>query len=440
MFLIFLWGSATAKVKRSNVINEYQKGGLRMIDFRLQFDSMKLMWFSKYKDDSHGKWKWMFEYWLGKLGGYDVIMNSKCDPKYLFTMNFKLPEFYHDLLYNTHFSLKFQNPNVNRNLERSQDICKEMLWLNVNIRYKGKMLLFRNWIRSNIYFVGDLVKRNGLLSVNEIRNKLGTFSDGKWFSEYAKCIASLPQIWIKHLKINNVHLFQYFKEKILHESTITIFKEPIPTTTLQNKLIYSELIKRKTETSRAETFWCHKVAKDNKIAWKYIWLFKLSTVQDSILVHFNFRFMYDILPTPVNLNKWKIRDTRVCTECQKEGTIYHVFFACKQVQLFWLYVENLIRIYLKSASFKIKPQFIIYKYNSSDDTKLIDLVLNYALYSIYKAHISKKERETKLFKRDFVYCFNMLIKSRYEIEKHKKKQKVFTELSKFDNFIDVLIS
>ena len=70
---------------------------------------------------------------------------------------------------------------------------------------------------------------------------------------------------------------------------------------------------------------------------------------------------------------------------------------------------------------------------------MIDLVFNYALFSVYKVHISKKESETKLLKRDFIYCFNTLIKNRYEIEKHKKKQKLYTELCKWEKFMDILL-
>ena len=50
-------------------------------------------------------------------------------------------------------------------LKENIDIYKEMLWLNTHIRYRNEMLLFKNWIKSNIVFVGDIVNKDGILSI-----------------------------------------------------------------------------------------------------------------------------------------------------------------------------------------------------------------------------------------------------------------------------------
>ena len=34
-------------------------------------------------------------------------------------------------------------------------IVKEMIWLNKDITFKGKFLLYKNWIKSDVLFIGD---------------------------------------------------------------------------------------------------------------------------------------------------------------------------------------------------------------------------------------------------------------------------------------------
>ena len=65
-----------------------------------------------------------------------------------------------------------------------------MIWLNNYITFKGKSLLYKNWIKSDILFIGDIVKGNGFLEIDDLKCKL-SHRDGRWFSEYTKIIASI---------------------------------------------------------------------------------------------------------------------------------------------------------------------------------------------------------------------------------------------------------
>ena len=76
-----------------------------------------------------------------------------------------------------------------------------MIWLNNDITFRGNVLCFRNWIRSNILFIGDIVSNNRLLNNNEIKAKL-VYKDGRWLSEYARVRTAIKQQWIKCIKEN----------------------------------------------------------------------------------------------------------------------------------------------------------------------------------------------------------------------------------------------
>ena len=40
----FLWGGKSDEIKRTEIINDYDKGGLRMIDFQSLNQSLKMKW------------------------------------------------------------------------------------------------------------------------------------------------------------------------------------------------------------------------------------------------------------------------------------------------------------------------------------------------------------------------------------------------------------
>ena len=124
-------------------------------------------------------------------------MHSNCPLKYLTSIKYKFPNFYYELLY-TWFSVK-QATNLNKEQLSYKCVLREVIWLNKDITYKGSVLLYKNWIKSNVLFIGDIVSKNGFLSNSEIKAKL-IHKDGRWLSEYAKVRAAINSQWIKCIR------------------------------------------------------------------------------------------------------------------------------------------------------------------------------------------------------------------------------------------------
>ena len=62
LFYLFLWNGKGDKIKRSTMINDYSKGGLKMIDIQAFNKSLKTTWIKKYLDnENQGKWKLFFD-------------------------------------------------------------------------------------------------------------------------------------------------------------------------------------------------------------------------------------------------------------------------------------------------------------------------------------------------------------------------------------------
>ena len=129
----------------------------------------------------------------------------------------------------------------NNILNDSKDVCKEVIWLNTHLRHFGKMLLFKNWIKSNIIFVGDIVDKNGIMPMSKIKEKMVVY-DAQFFSEYAKCCYAINRIWSKKLRNNDLNGFIDYKNKTLTEGEYTFFEQNMslsPTTS--TKQIYKVL-------------------------------------------------------------------------------------------------------------------------------------------------------------------------------------------------------
>ena len=86
LFYSFLWNGKGDKIKRNTIINEYQNGGLRMIDYESFCKSLKATWIKKYLDQENpSKWKILFDLDLEAFGGTAALtgnLNTK-DTKYI---------------------------------------------------------------------------------------------------------------------------------------------------------------------------------------------------------------------------------------------------------------------------------------------------------------------------------------------------------------------
>ena len=59
------------------MINDYDKGGLKMIDIRSFNESLKMKWIQGYlNNDNQGKWKLFVDYYLQKYGGKAVFLTN----------------------------------------------------------------------------------------------------------------------------------------------------------------------------------------------------------------------------------------------------------------------------------------------------------------------------------------------------------------------------
>ena len=68
IFYDFPWDSKGDKNKRTEIINDYDKSGLKMIDIKSFKASLKMKWVQSYLyTENKGKWKFFFFFLLGEI-------------------------------------------------------------------------------------------------------------------------------------------------------------------------------------------------------------------------------------------------------------------------------------------------------------------------------------------------------------------------------------
>ena len=77
----FLW-NGTDKATRLSTINDYAKGGLKMIDLDCMIKSLRLAWLQRIYNVTEGPWKWYLSHLFAKFGGL-FLLNCNYDANYL---------------------------------------------------------------------------------------------------------------------------------------------------------------------------------------------------------------------------------------------------------------------------------------------------------------------------------------------------------------------
>ena len=190
------------------------------------------------------------------------------------------------------------------------------------------------------------------------------------------------------------------------------------------------MIKTKIEKSRAEDFWHNTLGIEFKPAWSDVWLFKLKGIKDNLLINFNFKFMYNILAIPTNLFKWKVNATQQCYYCNLPGDCIHMLFSCNTVIKFWQEVEKNIKKYFMT-DFNFEPRYLLSGIHfNSKKRKDIDIILNYALFSIYKSFVGKEVKKKRTEQR-LVHILFYLLNYRLQVEENISCRKPCITLQKW---------
>jgi hypothetical protein len=98
----------------------------------------------------------------------------------------------------------------------------------------------------------------------------------------------------------------------------------------KRKLIQGEIRRTEEEVRAARAVqmplqgrWTRWSVPERKLSWDELWRY------EPLQLSFLLRSVYDLLPTPANLQRWKLTDDAKCQLCECKGTLQHTLSACK---------------------------------------------------------------------------------------------------------------
>ena len=215
-------------------------------------------------------------------------------------------------------------------------VRKQILWGNRFIIFEKKYLLFKEWINSGIFFVNDIINKNGKITQEFILQKLKNKSN--WISEFSILKKAFPKNWIEILKTeSSVKCIVNIKKDyfIWNDQFINV-------STLSNKLLYNKLVSVKFSKPIGKHYWIDYLVLSEKPNTSSIYVFIFKFHEENKLKMFRWKLFHFIIPNKVLLFKWKIVGNSLCNFCKLDEDYSYYFITCAFLKEFWTKFQNLI--------------------------------------------------------------------------------------------------
>ena len=305
----FLW-NGTDKVTRLSTINDYDKGGLQMIDLDCTIKSLRLAWLKRIFSAHDGTWKTYLRYILERYGGL-----------FLFNCNFEIKDYSLDSQF--YAELLQWWSEFRENFGKTKD-WRNIIWNNKDIRINNTPVFYKNYFDSGIVFVNDLLfSLNNIDSFKVINNKVNKTN----FLVWAGLRHSVPT----SLKGNSAHSEISF--------SIIIDNNDFDVTKKKSKHFYSLLISIKAQLPSA----ARKLQNEFNLTTSQVeQVFNLphKVALETYVKAFQYKVLNSILYTNTKLQKIGYSTDDKCTFCKSEPeTLYHLLYNCPHSQTFWANFE-----------------------------------------------------------------------------------------------------
>ena len=323
----FIWGNKIDRIKRSVLKSEVCNGGIKVPDFDTMLKTSRYKWIKRLEKTEEPPWKVILRCYLKKYGiSLEVLLHSNYSLKTLGLEAHMLPMFYYELL------KLWSNTGNTTGVDKS-----EFIWYNRELCIKGRSVFYPDFLQCGIWYVSDLYCSDGEVIPFDVWVNRGLSRTNliRWMSLVRKTKRKARNT-LSQLDLENIG-----KLSLLGKGPLYAINSPV---------IYKELLREKLGESvhvpriskyladTESTDWCKVYERANKIP------------IDTKIKDFQYRFIHDILSNNYWLNKWKIKDTSVCTYCSDSvEDIAHMFWYCEKSREFWDGVANLLQLHVNDG-------------------------------------------------------------------------------------------
>lgn len=407
----FLWNNKPEKIKRKTIIQNYCKGGLKMIDIQKFMQAQKVTWIKRILDPNNKTI--LNEIYLHRLNKFGGALYFECNFNQNDILNnFKQNDFFTDIL------LAWNEVNYK---EIILDYSNEIIWNNSNIKAGNRTICYKNWSQLGIKYIKDIY--------NYSQQKLHTFEKLKElykvpnqdFLKYISLVRSIPNGWKSQLKQESGQV--PLKQTLFNQ--LVCVKQT-------NRFVYNVLLQFGTlEMTKSEQKWTN-IFSNEELNWKKIYIMPFVITSDNKLREFQYKYLKRIIPSNNFLNKCKLVSSSLCDFCNMEiETLDHLFWECRHVQVFWMQLRDFLHtnrieleVTLRTVTFGLSEKYTC-------NTNIKNFIILIAKYYIF---LNKYYRSIPN-----LHAFKIHMKKRLRIEKEiaLMKDKLFEFERQWGNIMNV---
>ena len=327
LFFGFIWKKkfsnkrAFEKVKRKVMTQEFERGGLKMIDMHTLQQSLYLAWIPKLLEENNNiGWKTIPLNFYDKLGSGFCIFDNPCNMKSILGLT-------NDCFWSKVLAA-WQKLKETREKNYKYVYLNSGIWNNNNIKYRNTNLHMSDWIRKGITNLKDILDdRGSMISFNEIEDKIGRKANR--LLEYNAVRTAIEQ-----LRQNN-RLILREEETVLTENVVFENKSLCKLTVKD----FRELINGKATIPCAVGFWKRKLKQDIT---EMHWQLAAHSNRETRLKVLQWKILHNIYLTKILLFKIGKADTNRCDACNTGESDYieHFFYTCRTINQIWGLVTN----------------------------------------------------------------------------------------------------
>ena len=365
----FLWNNKVERIRRTTLFLPLNEGGIKMPHLPSFNYSIKLSWLKRLlQTENTQAWKSLF---LCNMPLKDDVFwkcNLSKDDLGIFAGTMT-SEFWKEVLE------AFCIFNFKADLT-DYDVKTQVIWFNSFIKVQDKVVFFKDCYEAGIIFISDILNDDGLLMTYEqLKTKFNHLRLSRL--AYYGLVSAIPRIWKQRLGVRGlidcVDSSLSTPEKVLSMDKVC-------------QKTYMVFVTKHVDTQRQYTG-IRKWEVDLGLQYDNDEYYNLFTnvyrcTPSTSLRAFQYFLIHRALVTNMDLYKWKIKDSSICTFCRLHPeSIFHLLWECDTVSTLWSEIFIWLNIET-STNIIFSPQEILLG-SGQENLALYDLILLIAKKYIY---------------------------------------------------------
>ena len=305
----YLWNGKTAKIAFDILKNPVCHGGLNLVDLKIKERALKATWPQiLHQEEEYASVVYTFV----EPNIRENIWRASLRPEHVEYLGIK-NQFWKDVLIAWCEFNYWHNSHVDN----------QIIWYNSRILSSGKPFVWKKPLKKGLMYIHQLYKNGRFKTLCELKREYGIDT-----MQYNILNVSLPPYWkeqmeeITRCQFQPVSIHNYDRYKSTPHLSRFIYKtlhgDPL--------LVHNKLMK-----------W-NSLGYFNWSLEDYLSYFtNIRKITNHVKIRdFQYRLLQRGIITNIQLKKWGITDTNLCSFCNKyEETILHLFYQCEKVQEMW---------------------------------------------------------------------------------------------------------